>query len=1024
MNVVRMAWGCIALGMAATSARGEGDVRFNRDVRPILSEHCFACHGPDRNQRKADLRLDREDDATRDRDGYAVIAPGDVDASELIARVASADPMERMPPGEHKALSASEIDVLRRWVAGGASYEAHWAYTALERPTLPEGTDARTNPIDAFIRDRQQREGIEPSPEADRSTLIRRASLDLTGLPPSTERVDEFLADGSADAYERLVDELLASDGFAERQAIAWLDAVRYADTVGFHGDQPVSVWPYRDYVLRSFATNKPFDVFTREQIAGDLMDGATAETRVATAFHRLNRMSTEGGAQDKEYRAKYAADRVRTLGMVWLGSTVGCSECHDHKFDPFTTRDFYRFASFFADIEEKGFYDGGFGRDDWGPRLELPSEEQSAEISRLDAELAAVRERMKGVADESIAPGRAAWEERTAAIEKAGDRKWTFVRPGRAESAEGAALSIDGETVSAGGPSPDEDVYTVEFPPGAGRWSALLLQTEADEIYPGNRIGRGWISYVLTGLELEAKDGRRVALSEALADMQTERYPARGAIDDDPVSGWGHELGHTGTHRLLVRFDEPVEAAEGEVWTLRLIQRSPIRRATIGRFRVAMTSVEGATLDAGLLPPPVAEALAVDIYTRNDAQRLAIAQHYRQVAPELKGERRKESELSNRRGLVHGGVPTVLTTTVAKEPRVVRVLPRGDWMNETGEVVEPGTPEFLPSNGVEGRRQTRLDLADWLVSESNPLTARVIANRLWKPFFGVGLSKNLEDIGSQGEWPSHPELLDWLACELKSPERSDSAGAPHAWDLKHLIRLIVTSETYRRSSAARPDLAERDPENRLLARQAPLRLDAELIRDQALSASGLLVERFGGPSVFPTQPDGYWAALNFPRREYATSLADGRHRRSVYTHWQRTFLHPSLLAFDASTREECQVSRSPSNTPLQALVLLNDPIFLESARELGRRMMGREDGLSWGFRRVTGRAPTAEESALLTRLLEERRASFGSRPGSAERLLSVGEAPRDPSTDAGEAAAFAEVARVLMNLHEAITRD
>lgn len=1016
------------IGQAPAST--DDEVRFNRDVRPILSEHCFACHGPDKNKRQADLRLDLAEDATRVRDGYRVILPGDPEESELLRRVTSDDPLEQMPPGQHKKLNPQEVEMLRRWIDAGAAYESHWAYRPLERPPVPGIEDGRpTHPIDAFILDRLRKAGIKPSPEADRPTLIRRVSLDLTGLPPSPEQVEAFVKDSSPGAYDRLVDRLLDSHSFAERQAVAWLDAVRYADTVGFHGDQPTSMWPYRDYVLRSFHENKPFDQFTREQIAGDLLPDASDETRVASAFNRLNRMSTEGGAQDKEYRAKYAADRVRTLGMVWLGSTIGCAECHDHKYDPFTTRDFYRFAAYFADIEEKGFYDGGFDRDDWGPRLDLPSPEQRAELGRLDAEIETVRGQMQAIEDETLAPTRAEWEKRTLELEKSGNLNWSFVQPKSAESSQGATLTIQGDRVSAGGFSPDRDIYSLTFEPGPGQWSALLIQTEVDENYPGNRIGRGWVSYLLTGLELEAPGGRRITLVDAQADRQTERYPAMGAIDEDPVSGWGHEFGHSAGHRLLVRFAHPVEAAAGETWTIRLLQESNIRRATIGRFRLALTSVEGATLDANLLPQAVIEALRIDPNHRTDEQKKALAAHYRQVAAELTPLRAQEARLVARRGLVHGAVPTVLTTQRARQPRVVRVLPRGDWMNETGEVVEPGTPDFLTANQPSNRPASRLDLADWLVSDANPLTPRVLANRIWKSFFGVGLSKILEDVGSQGEWPSHPELLDWLACELRSPSVDHSSDAPQRWDLKHLMRLIVTSQTYRQDSKFRPELAERDPDNRLLARQQPIRLEAEFIRDQALASSGLLVDRFGGPSVFPPQPDGYWAPLNFPRREYATSFGDDQYRRSLYTHWQRTFLHPSLLAFDASTREECQVNRLPSNTPLQALVLLNDPIFVEASRALGLLMLhqgGSDDDarVAWGFRRVTGRLPEDSERAVLLKVLAQRRETFRSQPDRAASLQSVGEGARDASVDPIEAASFAEVGRVLLNLHEAITRN
>ncbi len=1015
-------------------------VAFNRDIRPILSDNCYACHGPDKNARQAELRLDVRDDALAELDsGATAIVPGKIEDSELVRRITSNDEFERMPPPEHpKRLTSKQIELLTHWVAQGAEYEPHWAYTPPVRPEVP-AVDAKPgalrNPIDHFIIAELRVEGLSPSEEADRRTLIRRVTLDLHGLPPTPEDVEAFLADQSPNAYEKLVDRLLANPRFAERQTMFWLDAVRYADSVGFHGDQFVSVWPYRDYVLKAFDANMPFDQFVREQIAGDLLPEATREQRTASAFNRLNRMTAEGGAQDKEYLAKYAADRARTIGTAFLGLTTGCAECHDHKFDPLTTRDFYRLEAFFADIEEKGFYGGANGSGKWGPSLSLPSPEQQTKLAALDTELKEVREANATITNEQLAEGRTAWEDRTLALDAAKQLAWTTVEPTSVASANGATLThAGGGLVVASGPNPDNETYTVTFKPGEGRWTSLMVQPEGGGDLPGNGIARGWVSFVLTEVEAEAaaKSGaapQRLAFAEVITEGagDIDPYPPGAVIDGDSKTGWGNENGSIGGKRLVLRFENPLESNADTVLTVRLRHDSDLRNATIGKFRVRLSRVEGATVDENGLPENVLAALRVPAEMRNDEQKKLISDRYRTAAPELAELRRKEDRLFGERARLAGNVPTVLVTEARKEPRPIRVLPRGNWMDDSGEIVEPNVPEFLGLLDLKGRRATRLDLANWMTSQSNPLTARVFVNRQWKQFFGTGLSKVLEDVGSQGEWPSHLDLLDWLACEFMQP--SFDADGTHPWDVKHVVRAIVTSRTYRQSSIADASFVERDPENRLLARQSRIRLDAEAVRDSALAVSGLLAERFGGPSVFPVQPDGYWAALNFPRREYSASRGDDLHRRSVYTHWQRTFLHPSLAVFDAASREECSVNRTNSNTPLQALVLLNDPIFIEAARAFAAEAMTKggstpQDRVTWAFQRAFSRSPGSEEHKLLSKLYAEQIARFRADPSAAAALLAVGEAAVDESLDHPELAALTTVTRTILNLHEAVTRD
>jgi mono/diheme cytochrome c family protein len=731
-------------GFAPAAAPAPRRVEFNRDIRPILSNKCFACHGPDANQRKADLRLDNQAGSRADLGGRQAINPGKPGESELIQRITRKSKAGRMPPAKTgKTLSPTEIELFRRWIEQGGEYQKHWSFILPKRSPLPAAEDGTwpRGGIDRFILARIEAAGLRPAPEADRVTLIRRLSLDLTGLSPTVQQVDAFLTDKRPDAYGRLVDRLLASPAYGERMAMSWLDLVRYADTVGYHGDQEHHIAPYRDYVIKAFNDNMRFDRFTVEQIAGDLLPDATVNQRIASGYNRLLQTTHEGGAQDKEYLAKYAADRVRNLSGVWLGATMGCCECHDHKFDPYTTRDFYSLAAFFADVQERGAYRG-------------------------------------------------------------------------------------------------PDTTPTKRPP-----------------------------------ELEVP------------------YPL-----------------------------------------------SPGRKAL-----------------------------------------------------------------------------TMITVSV--KPRTMRILRRGDWMDEGGEIVTPAVPAFLKGPDVKGRRLTRLDLARWLTTPEQPQTARVFVNRLWQLFFGAGLCRSPEDTGSQGEWPTHPELLDWLAVEFMNS----------GWDIKHMVRLMVLSSTYRQASTGREPIA--DPENRLFARQGRFRLPAEMIRDNALAVSGLLVRKLGGPSVRPYQPAGYYAHLNFPKRSYKADKGDGQYRRGLYMHWQRQFLHPMLKAFDAPSREECTAQRPVSNTPLAALTLLNDPSFVEAARVLAARVI-REGGategerIRWAWRTVLSRVPSDREVAALTRLYQQSRVHYKEDLEGTKKLLSVGLAAVPEGIDVTELAAWTSVTRAVLNLNETVTRN
>ena len=1057
----------------------QSTVSFNRDIRPILADTCFLCHGPDKSSRKAGLRLDLREEATKKtRSGITPIVPGKPEESEIVRRIFANDKLEVMPPPDaHKDLIAPQKELIKRWVAEGAVYEGHWAYQPITRPTVPTIQNPKSkiqNPIDAFIQARLAKAGLDPAPEADRRTLIRRVTLDLTGLPPTLTEVNAFVNDKAPDAYANLVDRLLASPRYAEKQTMHWLDAVRYADTAGFHGDNPYPTWPYRDYVLRAFRNNKPFDEFTREQLAGDLFPNATQEQRIASTYNRLNRVSAEGGVQPKEYIAKYGADRVRTTSNVWLGATMGCAECHDHKFDPILTKDFYAMKAFFADIKETGLV-ADRGRDAWGSKLRLASPEQEARWQELKAQIAKAQTALDEQATAATAL-RTAWEKRMLAAFNAGQLAWKFQTPLTAKATNGATLTIyNNEPVEynygddrlylgvvtmpgnglviASGANPDNETYTITLKPGAGEWTALGLQLVKDRDLPGDNVARGGEQFVLTEVEAAVSSGptaQRLAFNLVTPDAaQDPAHPAISVLDGNPETGWSTTYGMGRTPFIALRLAQKLKTDAQSVLTIKLRHDSKVRRATIGRFRLALSDAEFSWPESdnpGLkplqpTPPPrpighnglpddVGAALQTKAEARTEAEQKLVLEHFKWAAPEFQAQVVRIARLHAERDLLDAAIPRVLATET-KPPDETRIMPRGNWMDESGEIVQPSVPVFLGKLNTGTRRATRLDLANWLVSKDNPLTARVFVNRQWRQFFGVGLSKVLDDFGSQGEWPVQAELLDWLASEFMNAERgtrsTELKDASHAWDVKHLIRTLVTSHTYRQSSIPHSALRtphSADPDNRLLAHQNRFRVDAEIVRDIALSVAGLLVEKFGGPSVKPLQPENYLAALNFPKRDYAASRGEDLYRRGVYTHWQRTFLHPSLLTFDAPTREECAINRVNSNTPLQALVLLNDPIYVEAARVFAQHALPQSGPIRWAFEQAIGRPPTAKEWRVLTALHQKSLLQFQRDPKAAQELVHVGETPLPKKVKVANLAAMMTVTRTLLNLHETITRN
>ena len=1074
---------------AANASVAAGDpsrVSFNRDIRPIMSGTCFRCHGPDASSRMAGMRLDIRDEALKPKAHGTPIVPGDPANSEVVQRIFAAGGRIMPPASAHKELTAEQKDTIRRWIAEGAKYEGHWAYQPITRPSIPAVGGAKVlNPIDSFVQARLAKEGLKPSEEADRRILIRRVTLDLTGLAPEPAQVEAFLRDRSPDAFEKVVDRLLDSQAYAEHEAVGWLDAVRYADTAGYHSDGDRPAWPYRDYVLKAFRDNKPFDQFTREQLAGDLMPNATTEQRIASAYNRMGRTSAEGGLQPKEYFAKYGADRVRALGANWLGSTLGCAECHDHKFDPVLTKDFYALKAFFADVKEDGLVQD-VGPDAFRPKMPVYQPGEKERIDNLIRQIAAAKTELNAKAD-NLVEQRRRWERETLEQSKSGEPLWKFPMPAAA-SAQFAKLTIEANGPTAaeiaassalrggspggpgmivvGGPNPDNETYTVALKPGPGLWASVGVEVDSDLSLAGANVSRGSDRFVVTEVDARYSPDGRQPLKPApfvlaySATTPTTGYPALAAIDGDSRTGWGF-FGGAGKPFLILRFAEPVRTSANSTLILRLHQDSNYRRATIGRFRIALSSgtplwpdppspdvqnaaaqnaaapnaatpnaaapnAPASSATASGLPAPLRQALELAEDQRTPEQVGVIRDYFEYSSADLFAAKLALAKIEMNLSFLQAAVAQVMVTE-SMEPRETRLLPRGDWMSDAGPILQPAIPEFLGKLDTGGRRANRLDLANWLVSPNNPLTARVFVNRLWRQFFGTGLSRVLEDVGSQGEWPSHPELLDWLAAEFMSP--TVAGGEAHPWDIRHMIRTIVTSYTYRQTSVSTSALDQRDPDNRLLARQSRFRVDAEVVHDLALQISGLLVNKFGGPPVRPYQPDGYLAALNFPKRDWSASRGDDLYRRAIYTHWQRTFLHPMLGNFDAPSREESNVNRINSNTPLQALDLLNDPIFVEAARAFGERIL-KEGGsrlqgrMEWAFREATGRRPDNDELKILVDLHDESLAHFKEDPADARKLLAVGDSPLPPKVNPAELAAMSNVARTILNLHEVITRD
>jgi hypothetical protein len=1015
----------LLLLVVCPSVRGAepASIDFDRQIRPLLSNNCFACHGPDDKTRKAKLRLDTRDGAL----AGGVIVPGQASKSVLFERISSEDAEQRMPPAKSgKQLTKPQIELLRQWIDQGAKWSQHWAFVKPERPALPAVKLANwgRTPIDRFILARLEKEGLTPASEADKTTLIRRVTLDLTGLPPTLAEIDAFLADSSPDAYEKVVDRLLKSPRYGERMAVDWLDAARFADTHGYHIDSGRDMSRWRRWVIDAFNQNKPFDQFTIEQLAGDLLPNATTEQKIASGFNRNHMINFEGGAIPLEYHTAYIVDRVNTTGTVWLGMSVACAQCHDHKYDPISQKEFYQLFAFFHNVPENGL-DGSKGNA--APVLKAPTPKQEKELAALNAKIKALDQRLASP-DAELDGAQQEWE-KTAASRKT---TWTVLDPVEQKSQGGATLTkLDDKSILAGGTNPDREVYEIVLPTEQSAITGLRLEALTHKTLPHNGAGRADnANFVLTGVEIvavsvkDAKQKQTVRLAQAEADYSQPGYEIALAIDNNPVSGWAVDGPTRRENRVAWFFpDKPFGYAGGTELRVTLRFESGFAHHAIGRFRLALTT-DAHPRGPDAVPATIAAILSVAPEQRNDVQKTTLRTWYRaNASPTVKQITGEKKKLEQAVAALDKQIPNTMVMQEMPAPRDTFVLIRGQY-DKKGEKVTAGVPAFLPPLPKDAP-PNRLGLAKWLIDPAHPLTARVIVNRYWQMYFGRGLVGTPEDFGIQGEPPTHSELLDWLATEF----------VQSGWDIKKLQKLIVTSAVYRQASAVKPEHLAKDAENKLLARAPRLRLQAEFIRDQALSVSGLLDDEIGGASVFPYQPSGLWEELmsradgaNWTAQTYTPSKGKDLYRRTMYTFWKRTSPPPTLSTFDAPDREICTIRRARTNTPLQALILLNDPTYVEASRKLAERMMKEakspEERIIYAFRLLTGRPPRDKELAVLRRVYETQLAVYQKDSARARKLLSVGESPRDEKLDAAELAAWAMVASVILNLDETITRN
>jgi hypothetical protein len=1050
-------WSPVVAAENVPRAATVSPIDFNRDIRPLLSDRCFSCHGPDAAKRQGGLRLDEPAGASLVLDsGSRGIVPGDAAASEVLSRIESTDPDLVMPPPHvGKPVTAAEAELLGRWIAAGAAYRGHWAFERVTRPEAPRarGTEWLRTPVDNFILARLEAEGMSPNGEAPREVLARRVSLDLPGLPPTPEEVAAFVADPSPEAYEKYVDLKLASPHFGERMAIEWLDAARYADSHGYQTDSSRSNWPWRDWVIAAYNRNLPFDQFTIHQLAGDMLppvpgdEAATRDAIIATGFNRNHRINGEGGIIAEEWRVETVIDRVETTGQTWLGLSVGCARCHDHKYDPLTQREFYALFAMFCNVPETGTIMGSETRSGGNsdPLYPLPSAEQSAEILRLEKTIADADEAVRA-GEKDLGSLVTDWERSIRPVLDLPDEIWQTLEPVELKSSGGATFRrLEDGSWLVEGAKPPRDSYEIEALVPAGPLGGVRLELLADpSLSGGGGFGRNHNGNVVVNrVEVEIDPPGNapalpVALGRAEADYEQAGWPATSVLGVG--QGWaidGHLPDKRQPRRLAVFPTAAVEVPENARLLIR-VRQEVIDGHAFGRFRLTRSSAppELAGVSGLGVPAPVRDSLRIAAGARTPEQQQVITAYYRdKVGGPVKQAEAVRDMARKALDAFRDALPSAMVMREGP-PRDAFVLTRGEY-DKPGEKVEPGLPAFLPPP-PPGRKADRLAFAEGIVSRDHPLTARVWVNRQWERLFGTGLVKTSENLGSQAEYPSHPELLDWLAAEFMEgtnlPEVSGSPARP--WDMKALLKLLLTSSVYRQSSRVTADTLARDPANRLLSRGPRVRLPGEIVRDQALAAAGLLVPSIGGPSVRPWMPEGVWDETSKygNLRGYVPDTGPGRFRRSMYTVWKRTAGPPTMLLFDAPNRETCTVKRSRTNTPLQALALLNETTFLEAAQGLARRMVA-EGGadpaarIARGYALVLGRAPDgAELETLLTGLTADRGA-FAADEQSAEAFIVAGAAGRPVAEAtaglvADEFAAWCLVANVLLNLDEFVMRE
>lgn len=1021
-----MFWAVCSLSEAADR------LDFNRDIRPILSENCLSCHGPDSKKREAGLRLDVGDQTMWKGDSGAIaIVPGNPDASEMIRRMISTDTNESMPPSSTgKKLTAKQIETLRQWILEGAQYKGHWAFILPEKtttaPANPQGWGA--NAIDLYVLTDLERAGLHPNAEADKTTLIRRATFDLTGLPPTPQEVETFLHDSSPDAYEQLIDRLMSSPKYGEHMGRFWLDIASYGDTHGLHLDNERSIWKYREWVIQAFNNNQPFDQFTIEQLAGDLLPNPTLDQQIATGFVRCNVTTSEGGSIEEEVRVRYATDRTERLSTVFLGLTLGCAVCHDHKFDPVSQAEFYSLYSYFNSAADPAM-DGN--RHDTPPTVKVPAPEETQKLVELDAKIVEANKQLAETLAQVqytepsepmttlVGPQEYVWidDETPAGANLQGNTPWEFVTApdhpvhrGSKSTRRDAPQSLSQHFFTGAKPElkvgDGDKLFAYVFLDPANPPKTVMLQFN---------VAGSWEHRAFWGEDTISFGSGDVPGHRRLGDLPKSGEWVRLEVDakhvgvngGDLINGWAFtQFGglcywdHAG---IVTQTPQASQSFESQLaWE------------TYDKSQT--TSV---------VPQPVRDSIKVEPDKRNDDQKKLIRDYfltfiYPQSKELLAPLKQGLDDLTAQRKGVDEAIPVSLVMADLPSERETFVLIRGEY-NKPGEKVARGTPRILPPMS-EGTPNNRLGLARWLVSPEHPLMSRVTVNRFWQQLFGRGIVKTSEDFGSQGEYPTHPELLDYLAVDFRE----------NGWDVKRLMKQIMMSATYRQSSHVTPELAERDPENALLARGPRFRMDAELVRDNALSIAGLLSGRIGGKSVKPYQPEGVWEAVAFVgsnTNNYKRDDGEALYRRSMYTFWKRTSPPPSMMAFDAPSRENCVARRSRTNTPLQALVLMNDEQFVEAARQLAKRMISEggsqpADRLAYGFLLATARHPEAQERSVLEAQLAAQWEHFKSHPDDAKKLLMVGATPRDESLDPAEHASYTMIGNLLLNLDETMTKE